>query len=1313
MGFDFTNPSSWGDPFVDAANTVADQAQKVARDAVAVAELVGDAVVDGASFIGEGVVTAGTGIEKWGISVSGDAINWGKTSFAEVRDWTENAAGDVAGFTVANFNVAKNAVQAGMTWVYEQLASFFYETLPELGALDSRAQELASYLLTDAVAGGLQSAAKAAGCVMTFGVTIKLLIPIHLGVYVCGDGWGFFAGPELLTRDNLIAKLAAPGVLTPSVSAQVTMVFGPVSRASKAKAVKFGLGMEASPTKSVGVSIGGVVLMEASMPPLFLGLRYAMALDFSLFGKTKDQAPDPKNLKWKLSTTLPSPNGNLVQTAGTEVANLTELSWSDVTSGLSVQANHYDAALRVQADPASSERIQATALAAATGQFKPRYYGVIRTLGGLPLGGNSQGALGVNLAGDRSTVCIVSGLTDPTLVSIEAVGEPPLYFCADAGGNLRLVPYDKSTDLRGTTFRLVRGLTGAGISLAVASDGIANPRFLVATRVRGGIVSPTPMLCAVNIGGNQIESSSTADATFLLDRPQPQPEAATSVLLLGQFLRAGQGKRSPNGLFSLQLTTTGRLVMRRRGSGSLSSPTAWLPYDQPGVIQGDEANTFWMWGSPAPAAAAAYHATVTQDGRIAVRAGADPSQAGATLWQSEVYGTPGPCFLAVTNLGVAMLMRGTPDDPGELLWSSPTGPIYWPVSRRQVVLKGVSGKFLQARNGGGIVSAYGVAPAPAEPVAVLGTTVSGWEAFELQELCTGQVALRAQGRRFVSVDAAGTGLQCLNSQVGPRELFTMQTDSGTVPASIRLRSTVSGANLSSLGIVGGVPKSSGPGLVPPATTLPIPGRSQFNLASMIDFCNLTVLDVADDLTTHSGRPVCLVAKHSGKALEVPSAYTDNGRGLVQGEFLSAEHQKWTLTHAGSGWFTLTNRQTGCSIDITGAQTGSGAVALQWPPHAGDNQRFSLIPTGDGYYLITAKHSGLALTIEGASTARGARVLQMPVTGSDNQRWKLTLASSAPSTPWTALGGGLSSSATISSWGPGRIDICARGLDDAIYQMWSGGSFRPWVGLGGGLLNDPCSVAPYPNRLDVFARGKDNAVYQRWWDGNRSGGWTSLGGQTVASPVALAPRPGRWDLFILGPDRAIWHRYADNGWSSWISLGVALLDPPAAVCRDGRYDLFARGMNRDLYQNSFVNGRWSGWVAIGGSSAGQPAAVTTASGCLDVFMRGTDDQLWTRSFRSGAWGAWMALPGQGSANPGGLLSEPVAISVSASRIDVFVLGSDSALWHRRQLDGKWLPWVRLGAFPLTGKPSVCSSAPGQVAIAVISAEKALWYYRMNG
>lgn len=426
MSFDFLNPSSWGDPFVDAANTVGDAAQSVARDAVSLAEVVGNDIVDGAKLIGDGVITAGTGAEKWGMTAAGDAISWSKTSLAEVRDWTENAAGSVEHFTVENFNIAKNAVEAGMVWAYQQLASFFYETLPVLGPIDPNAEHLASYLLTGVVADGLKSAASATGCVITFGISIKLVLTINLGVYVCGDGWGFFAGPQPPTIDSIAQKLATPGALTPSVSAQVTMVFGPVARASGAHAIKFGLGMEASPSKNLGVNIGGVVLMEASMPPLFLGLRYAMGLDLKLFGKTKEQVSDPSSVKWNLSTTLPSPNGNLPAEVASGAGNLAEIGWSDVTGGLSVQANHFDAALRAHANPAAADRIQATALAATSGQFQPRYYGTIRTASGLPLVGTSQGALGVNSPGDRPVVCIVAGLTDPSCVSIEAIGEPPL-----------------------------------------------------------------------------------------------------------------------------------------------------------------------------------------------------------------------------------------------------------------------------------------------------------------------------------------------------------------------------------------------------------------------------------------------------------------------------------------------------------------------------------------------------------------------------------------------------------------------------------------------------------------------------------------------------------------------------------------------------------------------------------------------------------------------------------------------------------------------------------------------------------------------
>lgn len=1321
MGFDILNPSSWKDPFVDAGNAIGDVAvdvakgaEQAARDAAGIAEVVGDGIVDGAKYIGEGVVTAGTSIEKWSVAASGDVVDWSKTSFAEVRDWTENAAGQVEHFTLANYDKARDAVGAGIKWAYEQLAAFFYETLPELGPTDATAEQIARFLLTGVGADGLRTMARQVGCVLTFGLSLRVsAIKNTIGLYVCGDGWGFFQLPNLLdVKRYFLGFIQNPGDLTTaSLSADVTMGFGPVSRVSRAKVLKFGLSLNSTPAKDVGVSIGGVVLMEATMPPLFFGVRYSMSVDTKLFGKSKDDSTDSGQPKWKVDTTLPMPNSNFALGAADKAESLVAVGWDELTSGLSAQATCFDAALRAHADPGSADRIQATALAAATVSFKPRYYGVVRTLSGGALVADSRTrTVGVGTAGDRTTIRIVAGLTDPTGVSLQAVGEPALYYSVASDGSVGLIPYDRKTDMRSATFTMVRGRAGRGISLAVSSDPATAQRFLAYTRVNNGVVLPAPVLCACAMGRTVIEGPSSNDVTFLLDRPQEEPAATTAVLRAGQYIRAGGTKYAANGLFYLLLHAgTGRLVMCQRGVTALDSPTGWLPYT-PGMVQDDA--TAWAWATPPLAAVpATCHARLTAEGRLAVVAGAGPAQAGATLWQSDVIGSPGPCFLAVTNEGALLIVRGTPEDAGEIVWSSAQGALYWPTRRRQVVLRGVGG-FLSARNGGGIAAQGKVAASAAEPVTATAKVVSGWEVFELQELCTGQVALRAQGRRYVGVDPSGTALQCQNDQVGPRELFQMlpSGDANTQPPAVQLRTAVAGANVAiidhpgTLGTATGVPSGWGGATIQP---VPRPGLGTVQVTLPVPY---SLQDVDVDLTLHSGRLLSIVAGHSGMALEVPNGYTDNGRGLMQGDALTAKHQKWTLRHVGGGWFTLVNAQTGLAIDIYGGQTGAGAAAIQWPLHGGPNQCYSFTPVGDGYYAIHAKHSGLALTVEGASGARGARILQSPYTGANNQRWKVTLASPAETSPWTALGGGLLGSPSITSWGPGRIDIFARGLDNAIYQIGYEGKWSGWLGHGGGLLNDPAASAQQPNRLDVMARGTSGGVFQIYWNGSWSS-WVSLGASTTTSPVLLTPRVERWDLFILQPNGSIGYRIADHGWRDWVSLGGNLLDAPAAVHRDGRYDLFSRGQDRAIYQNTCVNGTWSGWSSLGGVLAGAPAAVSTAAGCVDLFALGTDARVWTRSLRAGVWRDWLPIAGRAGADPGALSADLSAISIAADRIDLFARAGDGALWHARQVAGTWLPWRRLGPLTITGKPALTSSGPGRVDIAVINADKAVWYYRM--
>lgn len=1267
----FFDPSSWDDPFedvVDLGKSAIDAAADAARAVAGVAEIIGDGVTDVAETIGEGVVTAGEATAKWSINAAGDVVDWSKTSFADVAEWTENAAGDVAGFTVEAYEVARDGIEKGAIFLYEQLANYFSETLPVLGAIDPKAREVAVHLLSEPVADGIRGLADTAGCVVTLGIKLKALSSVSVGIYVCGEGWGFYVDSGF---DSLQSLLANPS-LTLGVSAQVTMVFGSRSRASGAKAIKFGVGVKSSPATKLAATIGGVVLFEASMPPLFLGLRYAMDLDLDLFGKK--QVGEPEKLKWKVKAQLPKPNGELLEDGGAVV----EIGWGELTTGLSGQAANFDAAARAHADPASADRIKATALASSMSSFKPRYFGGIRTGKGLQLVASHQGALAAGVPGDRATFCVVSGLTDPTGVSLEAVGDPSLYVYVAPDGGLKLVPHDRTLDLTRATFRMVRGLTGTGVAFAVASDGPSDPRFLIHSKVWGDMVLPTASFRAVR--KSQQPTDFQAGTTFLLDRPEPQPDALSPILRPGQFLRVGDLKRGPNGMYALTLASNGRLAMCERGKTSLAGQNAWLVY-VPGMIQ-DGPPLLWAWASPTAGAVGAYHMIVTQDGRIAVRGGADPTQAGALLWQSEVRGAPGPCFLAVSNQGVALLLRGAPEAPGEVVWSSSDGPLYWPTRRRQVVLQAPAG-FVRANNGGGVNDPTSqTQPAP-EPVRVGGAVVGGWEAFELQDLCTGQVALRAQGRRFVGVADGGVALTAWRDQVGPRELFTLEVvgDAAAVPQTVRLRSAATGQYV-------GVAADNGL-------------RADRDLAGATGFKSIAV---DEDLTAHAGRPVHLIARHSGKALEVPGGIDQDGRNLTQREMLGAEHQKWCLTHRGGGWFSFANRQTGKLLTIHGGSTADLALATGWPDANSDNQRFALTPTGDGHYLITAKHSGKVLDVEASSQVDGGRVLQFTRHGGPNQQWRVELAPANRSSNWTALGGGVTHSPGIASMTPGRLDIFVRGSDQAIWQMAWEGKWLSWISHQGGLLEGPSVTSRAANRLDVFARGNNNMVFQRSWDGAKWSGWVSLGGGLTAAPVTLTPRPGRWDIFGLAPDKAIWHRYFENGWSGWVSLGGGLLDAPAAVWRDGRYDLFARGVDACPYQKTWQNGQWGPWVMLGdGPLTGPLTAVSGAAGCLDVFGRNAQGVVW-RSFRGGAWGPWTPLQG-------GPVGEVAAIAIAADRLDIFKAGGDGALWHRRRTGSTWAPWVRLG-LQSTGKPALASSEPGRIDVAVVAADNTLWHYLMR-
>ena len=268
----------------------------------------------------------------------------------------------------------------------------------------------------------------------------------------------------------------------------------------------------------------------------------------------------------------------------------------------------------------------------------------------------------------------------------------------------------------------------------------------------------------------------------------------------------------------------------------------------------------------------------------------------------------------------------------------------------------------------------------------------------------------------------------------------------------------------------------------------------------------------------------------------------------------------------------------------------------------------------------------------------------------------------------ATADGLTSDPTAVSWSANRIDVFARGPDNALWHKWYDGQWSGWESLGGSLASGPDVASWGSGRLDVFVRGTDNTLQHKWYDGQWSQ-WENLGGGLSSDPAAVSWGPGRLDVFARGADNGLWHRWYANGWSGWEGLGGTLASAPdVASWGSGRLDVFVRGTDNTL-QHKWYSGQWSGWEGLGGGLSSDPSAVSWGAGRIDVFARGADNGLWHRWYAN-TWSGWESLGG-------GLSSGPDASTWGSGRLDVFARGMDNTLYHR-WYSGGWSGWEALGA-----------------------------------
>ena len=131
-----------------------------------------------------------------------------------------------------------------------------------------------------------------------------------------------------------------------------------------------------------------------------------------------------------------------------------------------------------------------------------------------------------------------------------------------------------------------------------------------------------------------------------------------------------------------------------------------------------------------------------------------------------------------------------------------------------------------------------------------------------------------------------------------------------------------------------------------------------------------------------------------------------------------------------------------------------------------------------------------------------------------------------------------------------------------------------------------------------------------------------------------------------------------------------------------------------------------WTPLGGVCTASPAAVSWSSSYLriDVFVRGSDGAVWQKYYQNG-WSSWHSLGGQLAAGTG-----PAVASWSAGRLDVFVQGTNGALWHKWWNGTSWSGWESLGG-KLTASPAatwgVQETPANNIHVLVRGTDGAVW------
>jgi len=148
------------------------------------------------------------------------------------------------------------------------------------------------------------------------------------------------------------------------------------------------------------------------------------------------------------------------------------------------------------------------------------------------------------------------------------------------------------------------------------------------------------------------------------------------------------------------------------------------------------------------------------------------------------------------------------------------------------------------------------------------------------------------------------------------------------------------------------------------------------------------IDTATGVVQPATGPLAqLVARHSGKCLDVTSNSTADSARTLQWPCGSGTNQRFTVQDLGNGYARIVARHSGKCLDVSSNSTADGATVLQYTCGGATNQQWQVRDVGSGYADLVARHSGKCAQVDGASTADGTGIVQRTCGSGTNQQWQ--------------------------------------------------------------------------------------------------------------------------------------------------------------------------------------------------------------------------------------------------------------------------------------------------------------------------------------